>query len=466
MSLRRGLALLGLLILPSCLDPIVGTQCATGYSPCHGACVATGACAALDDAGGMEGDAGVALDSTIAATSVDADGIGEAPAIDAEPGDAKIAQDVPARDDASGQDDAPALGDIGPPPIVAVDASLDEGEPIDEGSFESARPCVDCVDTEGAGEGGNGDDARVDDAGYSAVDGALVCAEPQVICNDQCVDLALDPENCGECNTLCGSGVCINGGCLVCADGESVCGRACANLSTDPDNCGFCGYPCMSGLCSDGQCEAAGTGRAIVIGHDYLRKRPAMNRILGNAVFLWPVNPVRLLVYEGNANATAVAGADAAIAQVASATGRLAIRTAAGSADVSALLAATDVFLIYGQELASDATLRQLGLDWAAALLTFVNTGGTVVLLDGVYASNSGTCQILAQAGLFQLARDASTTGDVCTVIARGDALTTGLPQTYLCEMNSTSFVVSDLATPITPVVEDSGRTVVVHKLF
>ena len=483
MSLRRGLALLGLLILPACLDPIVGTQCATGYAPCRGACVATGACTALDAAAGMDGkagsavdgaldddggglDAGLALDSAVVVTNVDADGMGDGQAIDAEPADAEITRDVPAQEDVPFQDDVPALDDIGPSPIVVVDASLDEGERIDEGTLDSGPPCVECMDADGTGEGGNVDDGGVNDADNStAVDTALVCTDPQLICNDQCADIALDPENCGQCNKICGSGVCIDGSCLECGDGESVCGRTCVNLATDPDNCGFCGYPCMSGLCSTGLCEAAGTGRAIVIGHDYLRNRPAMNRILGNAVFLWPVNPVRLLVYEGNANATAVTGADAAIAQVASATGRLAVRTAAGSADVSALLASTDVFLIYGQELASDDTLSQLGRDWAAALLTFVSSGGTVVLLDGVYA-NSGTCQILAQAGLFQLARDASTTGDVCTVVARGDALTTGLPQTYLCEMNSTSFVVTDLATPITPVVKDSGRTVVVHKLF
>jgi acyl-CoA synthetase (AMP-forming)/AMP-acid ligase II len=191
-----------------------------------------------------------------------------------------------------------------------------------------------------------------------------------------------------------------------------------------------------------------------------------MNRILGNAVFLWPVNPVRLLVYEGAANPTAIAGADTAIAQVANATGRHAVRTNAAAGDVPALLAATDVFLIYGQELANDTTLNQLGSDWAASLLAFMSGGGTVVLLDAGYTGNSGTCQILAQPGLFQLTRAAATTSDVCTVVARGDALTTGLPRTYLCEQNSTSFNVTDLSKNITVVVQDVDKTVVVHKLF
>jgi hypothetical protein len=276
----------------------------------------------------------------------------------------------------------------------------------------------------------------------------------------------VDPENCGDCSIICATGVCLQGACLVCGSDESVCGQTCVNTATDPDNCGGCGNPCMSGLCSNGVCEAAGTGRVIVIGHDYLNNRPAMNRILGNAVFLWPVNPVRLLTYQGGADPAAVAGADAAIAQVAAATGRLATRTSATTVEVPTLLASNDVFLVYAQEQSDDATLLALGQTWASALDTFVNNGGTVVVLDAVSASNSGTSQILVEAGLFDLAASASATNDVCTVVARGDALATGLPRTYLCERNSMTFTVTDLSTTITSVVEDTGKPVVLHKVF
>ena len=502
MSPRRELVLLALLVLSGCLDPLVGTECATGYSPCHGVCVASGTCV-VSDAGAIateagvgvdasldmdDGEAGENVDSNVGETGSEAGPSPDLPAVDEAAPDAPEGADVPLEDDVSPADE----DDVGVAPIFADDGPLDESQANDAERSEDGLPCAECLDAEGAedtnGQDGeitidgasdgavsaedtNAEDANADANGEDAMDSpaldsALVCADPQVNCDEQCVDTTSDPENCGACSNICETGVCLDGDCLVCATDESVCGQVCKNLAIDPDNCGACGNPCMSGLCSNGLCEAAGTGRAIALGHDYLRNRPAMNRILGNAVFLWPVNPVRLLVYEGDANTAAVAGADAAIAQVASATGRQWLRIPATAGEVSTQLATASVFLIYSQELALDSTLIQLGSDWAAALDTFVHAGGTVISLDGEYASNSGTSQILAQAGLFQIARGSSVTGDVCTVVARGDALATGLPRTYLCEQNSTSFVVTDSATTITPVVEDLGLAVVVHKIF
>ena len=373
MRTRLVLAIAALLALSACFDPIVGTQCALGYSPCGGKCVLAGSCD-MRDAGEEE--------------------------------------------DAASSDDGGTTDDAG----IADDAGGDDASP---------PPCL----------------------------------EPLTICSDQCVDPMTDPENCGGCNTLCPSSVCIDGGCLACAPEESVCGQQCINTGSDPDNCGGCGVLCASGLCSNSRCEAAGTGRVIVIGHDYLRNRPAMNRILGNAVFLWPVNPVHLLAYQGAANPIAITGADTAIAQVAASTGRQVQRTDVAAQDVATQLAAADVFLIYGQEQASAATLPQLGQDWAGAATTFVNRGGTLILLDALYSANLGTVQILSQAGLFALSRQASTTDAVCTVAAPGDALASGLPKTYRCEQNSVDFTTTEVGSAVTSVVE-SGMSVVIDKVF
>jgi hypothetical protein len=504
------LVALALLGLSACFDPMVGGECKPGYSPCHGVCLPTGICQTLDasteaglvdgsegetsvgtdadeiDAGGGVADDGGTTDeagAAIDASAIDG-GQGETEGDDANqdvPGlvDGDFQPDVPDIDDVPLSDDLPGSKDVAPILAVDADESLDGGSDGDEsdGDAEDGEGATEAGEMDGGDDTGTTDDAA-DDGGTSDDDAAtddagddgvtpLVCTDPQIICNDQCVDPTLDPENCGDCNTICETGVCIDRVCLVCATEETVCGRQCLNLSTDPDNCGGCDVPCMSGLCSNGQCEAAGTGRAIVIGHDYYKNRPAMNRILGNAVFLWPVNPVRLVVYEGAADQTAINGANGAITQVATATGRLYDLKVVSATEVPSALAAADVFLIYGQQGASNEDLLQLGQDWKAALTPFLQTGGTVILLDGDYdPQNAGTSQILSQAGLFDLARDALATNHVCTVIARGDALASGLPRTYLCEKNSTSFVVNDTATTITPVVADGTHTVVVHKIF
>jgi hypothetical protein len=130
------------------------------------------------------------------------------------------------------------------------------------------------------------------------------------------------------------------------------------------------------------------------------------------------------------------------------------------------------VFLIYGQEFANNDILIRLGTTWKAALSTFVQNGGTLIVLDAVYQANLGTVQILSQDGtdgqprLFDLTRSAQATGLVCDVVARGDAIAVGVPKMYLCEKNSTSFQVSDTATTITEVVAAGESAVVLDKIF
>jgi hypothetical protein len=530
MRVHLVLAVAGLLALPACLDPIVGTQCARGYAPCGGKCVRAGSCASLDageeadggdvtlldgspgepefDADAQAGETGVAADgepatdgdeNEVGGNQADAPSNGEAGLGDAGEGQGDgsvppVGADAPesmtgdaGASNPNGDDSGAAAEVDGAPWADAAGMGSDLGgdgaATSDAGKGDFHLPCVVCADAGvddetgalledgGATDDANSEDAAPSDASGTQADGAwddagpLQCLEPMAICNGECVDLMSDYENCGSCNTICTSNVCISGTCLFCALEETVCGQQCINIASDPDNCGGCGVPCASGLCSNSHCEAGGTGRVIVIGHDYLRNRPAMNRILGNAVFLWPTNPVRLLAYRGVANPTAVAGADGAIAQVALATGRQVQLTEVADVDVATQLAANDVFLVYGQEQAIDATLNQLGQDWASAMSTFLSRGGTVIVLDGFYSVNAGTVQILSQAGLFSIERNVSVTNAVCTVAARGDALASGLPRTYRCEQNSVDFTTTEVGPAITSVVK-SGTPVVIHKVF
>ena len=107
---------------------------------------------------------------------------------------------------------------------------------------------------------------------YSGVAAQDSCAPWETPCasgfgGDQCVDVTDDEENCGQCGNVCPVGArCQNAEC-VCGAGlndgrEVLCpgglfggDSICVDVGTDPDNCGQCGSVCPSGAkCEGGAC--------------------------------------------------------------------------------------------------------------------------------------------------------------------------------------------------------------------
>src|SRR5580765_1713206 len=99
-----------------------------------------------------------------------------------------------------------------------------------------------------------------DAATDSGTDATLVCNGGTVACDDKCVQLQLDPNNCGSCGHLCSiTQVCANGTCEAnCPAGYTLCNGACTNTQSDPLNCGKCGSVCSGAnatpTCSGGTC--------------------------------------------------------------------------------------------------------------------------------------------------------------------------------------------------------------------
>ncbi|CAL9017713.1 unnamed protein product [Prunus brigantina] len=64
-------------------------------------------------------------------------------------------------------------------------------------------------------------------------------------CNNKCVDLSVNKDNCGACKKKC-------------KYTQSCCGGQCVDLSSDKRHCGRCNHPCNNGAsCVYGLCDYA-----------------------------------------------------------------------------------------------------------------------------------------------------------------------------------------------------------------
>ncbi len=129
----------------------------------------------------------------------------------------------------------------------------------DDARFGNLNTCDDrCVDLEtddnNCGECGN--ECESDE---SCVEGncTATCSQGQISCDGTCVDLETDEGNCGECGNECGNGQsCMDGTCSSpCSQGLTDCSSVCVDLNTDEANCGMCGHECFSmEVCTSGIC--------------------------------------------------------------------------------------------------------------------------------------------------------------------------------------------------------------------
>lgn len=477
MNRFSGALFVALLVTPAC-SPIVGGACVQGAIVCEGRCVdptsdelACGGC----------GQACPAMAMCVESRCVEVrDGeVPDAWPTDADPRDAGVDADVGPVDapelDAP-ERDAPELdapSDLDAPPDLDAPLDLDAPE-LDAPSDRDAPSDPDAPDAGTADafvpfDAGMPSDAGASDAGvrgdapFDMPDaGPLVCDLGTVVCDGRCVDLATDVTSCGVCGRACGAGqLCSSGACVDrCTAPTVACGTACVQLDSDPDNCGACGRVCATGLCSMGMCTGALAGHLVVIGHDYEVNRAAMDRVLGNAVFLSSSASVRLLGYEGTASAGSIAGVRRAVSSVASTMGRAVTWTAATDPSaVSAQLRTTDVFLIHAQAGSTDAEIASLGVAWSLALSTFLDRGGVVVVLD-VMAPHPGTWGVLAAAGFLSVDHLEDATSSTVSVIAPWDGVVIGVPLTYRAERTSVRFIGADL--PV--VARDASGPIVLHR--
>jgi hypothetical protein len=82
----------------------------------------------------------------------------------------------------------------------------------------------------------------IDTGGGNCGSGCLGLAS--TCCNNTCVDITADKNNCGGCGNPCGTQDCCAGNCVD-------------TMGSDTANCGGCGVTC-NGTCTNGTCQTQG----------------------------------------------------------------------------------------------------------------------------------------------------------------------------------------------------------------
>jgi hypothetical protein len=438
MSYRRAEAcfmlLLGMALLhPGCsTSGIVGGDCRSGLSDCHGHCVDLASNPNHCGACGHRCPGGAACVAGVCPGAADAGGGGAAP-------------------DAEGPD-----------------ASLDGGETDAAADTVVTDAPADTTPTDGPGE--DASDAEVPEAGTDSGSDVEI---------DGCVEPYNTPEHCGFCDQRCDPTVPVCGqefeGVWSCLPScrpplPDDCSGTCTDLDTDPFNCGSCGNVCPSGICSGGVCVGAGLGHVVLMCMDFaqsFRNQPPTT-LLGNAVFLSAKQPVRVFAYNRYTVAAVQRQVNTTIGWAAPSPQSYSITTVNVDEDVPKELSPVnyEVFLVYDQPTAPTGALRTLGAAWAQALTSFAKAGGTVIVLDG---GTGEMWDFLASAALLEVSGEVPLSGQLY-VRAGTDALAQRTVSPFQALNRTCGFLTSiepDFATVF--VVTDTasgawGNPVVVHR--
>ena len=90
------------------------------------------------------------------------------------------------------------------------------------------------------------------------VSGNCVCRSPLTLVAGNCIDTTTSPTNCGGAGIMCGGGTqfCQAGTCVATCTTPDQCGMSCTDTNTDIRNCGGCGNTCaVDEVCTNGNCR-------------------------------------------------------------------------------------------------------------------------------------------------------------------------------------------------------------------
>jgi hypothetical protein len=247
---------------------------------------------------------------------------------------------------------------------------------------------------------------------------------------------------------------------------------------SDPENCGRCGNQCPSDICQDGKCVGARYGNIALFCMDLnsAMTDSGSSDLLGNAVFIPAVNPVKIMAYTEGATPAAVTKVNALINAEGMARGRsVSITDAKTAAKVKSDLNTTDfqVLLIHDLDLAEPDAAAAAALSWesSSTITSFTKAGGVVIVLDG--SDGTGEMhQLITAANLLDVTGQTDITGNFVYNKAPGDVVGVNVLTSFLGTSHTCSFetTVTPDSETIFVVTDDEavgqGDPVVIHRVI
>ncbi|MFO0565143.1 MAG: hypothetical protein U0263_05745 [Polyangiaceae bacterium] len=369
-------------------------------------------------------------------------------------------------------------GDAGKPDSGdAGDANDDADSPFDVPPWDGPLHDVpDAGDGDGAaGTGGTGGDSGDDGGDGQAGAGGS---------DSGCTPPYDTPAHCGDCFTQCSGAtplcVPVDGGhaCApACPPPLTYCAGTCVDTQTDPDHCGQCGNECPSGICQAGKCVGATAGHVVLLcaSFEQASQSSSITLLLGNAVFLPPQNPVRILGYVEHTPNAIQNKLGQVLGWSAQAKGRsytLTPTTSPSAIPTQLKKADYDVLLVYDQPNAPAGALGSSGSSWAATVASFVGGGGVVVVASG--GGGVGEVdELVTNAGLLSVSQQAAVpNGTVMANLAPFDAVGLNVLSPFVALKQSCTFSTSASPGPgtvfvVAPMSGDAGASapMVVHRI-
>jgi hypothetical protein len=243
---------------------------------------------------------------------------------------------------------------------------------------------------------------------------------------------------------------------------------------SDRNHCGDCGSVCGTGMCAAGVCLDGTFGHAVLIGMDYagVTTPSAASTVLGNAMFLAEGTKIEVARFRAfvDAEGHGSEGVSKAIEHEAAERARVVQAHDALTADevLDDLVGGElDVLIVEDQPAAPAGELANIGAQWAGPMQAFLEKGGVVIVLV-TNAGRGEMRQLLASSTLLGTSATIDVGGSTLFDWGWLDAVGQGIVGPFIAPPGAVSFIPLEPESGLFASVigTASGAPVVLHKVW